>query len=54
MRPILPVLLVALSTLMLTSAWAQAPAEATLTAQAGSMIAWRSLTSEQQAAHGGG
>ena len=31
MRPILPVLLVALSTLMLTSAWAQAPAQATLT-----------------------
>lgn len=50
MRPILPVLLVALSTLMLTSAWAQAPAQATLTAQAGSLIAWRSLTSEQQAA----
>ena len=50
MRPILPVLLVALSTLLLTSAWAQAPAQATLTAQAGSLIAWRSLTSEQQAA----
>ena len=48
MRPLLPVLIVALSTLLLTSAWAQAPAQATLTAQAGSLIAWRSLTDSKR------
>ena len=50
MRSLLPVLLVALSTLVLVPAWAQAPGSGAQIAQAGSEVAWRSLTAEQRAA----